>query len=486
MSWREKVDQAAAPEPGRRTWRTYAEIRAATAEKPREWLIPGLLPLGGVIVVAGYAKRSGKSTLAWALAAARERGGLFLGAEVERGPVVIVAEDADLDLADRIERFGFPEGGGCVLSRAAVEGGWTIEEVAREAGEHARVLGARVVIVDTFLHWARLPANAENDAGSVTEALRPLQRLADERGALVVVVHHAGKNRENEGGYAGRGSSAFAGVPEATWNLRDAGGAHPRRRQLVIDSRVAEVGLREVVIELKGSEDGLEFYDLVGDAGQIGRESVDGRILAWLRGPGASAWHTRPEVVTGVGGRGGDVESALPRLYRGGRVARIGAGRAGDPHHYAALGTPSPTSPTSNEASQQATAPQGSPSAPGSTRTDDCSRAPGGSIEPGSGERSSERARPIEEAHRSPGAPDGNGAPRCPVCRGPTRPAGRVRLCAGRCAAEAGAGGLVPVVPLEQPNQTAAPAAHAERGAGFPGTGSGDGAGHLAPEWGEL
>lgn len=480
-SLRMPEDAAGSAEPGRRTWRTYAEIRAATAEKPRQWLVPNLLPLGGLVVVAGYAKRSGKSTLAWALAAARERGGTFLGASLDPGPVVIVAEDADLDMADRMERFGFPTTGGCVLSRGAVRGGWTIEGIAREAGERARRIGARVVIVDTFLHWARLEPKAENDSGAVAEALRPLQALVDELGALVLVVHHAGKNAENEGGYAGRGTSAFAGIPETTLSLHPVGGvAHPERRRLVIDSRVAAVGLREVVIELRQPAGAPWWYDRIGDAAALAREEVDGRILDWFRGPGLGRWHTRDEVAKGVHARGGDALKALPRLYHEHRVQRIGHGRPGAPHRYAALGTPPPPDAEAGGESVPAV-PHRSPSVPGNgagvRRAESVPAVPRGSIEPGNGNgppAPPADRRMLARASTAPGTdialpgrpdpastlddpsaclnPDGSTKRRrsqpacCPKCGGPTRRAGKVRRCAGRCAQEAGPGGLAPVV----------------------------------------
>lgn len=370
------VDRPAAqpPKPGR-TWRTYGEILAATQEKPREYLVPGLVPFGALVLVIGHAKRAGKSTFAWALLSAAERGAAFLGHTLPRCRAVVLAEDGDYDLADRIRRFGLSPDSGAVLSRSTHAGRPDLEVLVREAVLRAQVTGARVLLVDTFAFWAALDAAAENDAGAVTQALRPLQEAAD-AGLAVLLIHHPSKNENREGGNAARGSSAFAGTVEATIEIRTEGTEHPNRRRLHCETRFA--GTFDLAVELREGEPAT--FDLLGDAAKIADEATDGAVLDHLREAGG--WQTTADIETAVPRRGGEVRKAVARLARSGRVLRIGKGRAGNPFLHAIPGTPLPP----GEAPSEVTVPGCSPAVPGNGGTPpemSVPAVPGGSMNPG-------------------------------------------------------------------------------------------------------
>ncbi|MGE0229723.1 MAG: AAA family ATPase [Dehalococcoidia bacterium] len=343
-------------------WRTYGEILSATEEKPREWLVPDLIPFGALVQLVGLAKRGGKTTLAWAIVAAAELGYLFLGALLPRTGAVILSEEGDHDLAERIRRFGMDPGHGVVLSRGVLAGVPEWAALMREGTALALARGHRLLVVDTFAFWAALEGASENDAGTVIKALRPLQEAADQ-GLAVLLIHHVGKAKDREGGVAARGSSAIAGAVEATIEVRNEGTeGQPNRRLLHIESRA--VGVRDVVVELVQPEAGPARFELVGDARKVQGEEVEAAILAFLRAR-RGQWFPSKDIVTEIPKRGGDIRTTLTALAHARRVARMGEGKRGDPYLYAALGTPPPRAPDPSSPGETDSGPEPAPGVPG-------------------------------------------------------------------------------------------------------------------------
>jgi hypothetical protein len=321
-----------------------------------------MVPFGALVQFVGLAKRGGKTTFVWALVAAAERGLPFLGAPLSHSGAVILSEEGDHDLAERIRRFGMDPSHGVVLSRGVLTGVPEWAALMREGTALAIERGHRILVVDTFAFWAALEGASENDAGTVTQALRPLQEAADQ-GLAVLLIHHVGKAKDREGGVAARGSSAIAGTVEATIEIRNEGGeAHPNRRLLHIESRA--VGVRDVLVELVAPEEGPARFELVGDAGKISREEVETAIRNVLRQSGGQ-WLRQEKIIELAKKRGGDVRKALPALARARRIARIGRGRKGDPFLYATLGTPPPRSADDTPERESCSGPSSSPGGPG-------------------------------------------------------------------------------------------------------------------------
>ena len=343
-------------------WRTYGEILKATEEKPREWLVPDIVPFGALVQFVGLAKRGGKTTFVWALAAAADSGYIFLGAELPHTGAVILSEEGDHDLAERIRRFGMDPSRGVVLSRGVLAGVPEWESLIREGTALAVARGLRILVVDTFAFWAALEGSSENDAGTVISALRPLQEAADQ-GLAVLLIHHVGKAKDREGGVAARGSSAIAGAVEATIEVRnEATDSHPNRRLLHIESRA--VGVRDVVVELVLPDEGPARFELVGDARKVQGDEVEAAILTFLRSQ-RGQWFRSEAIVDEIPKRGGEVRTTLSALARARRVARTGKGKRGDPYLYAALGTPPPRTPEPSLTDESDSGPEPAPGVPG-------------------------------------------------------------------------------------------------------------------------
>lgn len=85
------------------------------------------------------------------------------------------------------------------------------------AEEKMKVIGAHIIVFDTFIGMARLPADGENDSATIQNCIDEANFLFKNRYLSIVFVHHARKSFEDSKGPRAvtmqsiRGSSAFVG-----------------------------------------------------------------------------------------------------------------------------------------------------------------------------------------------------------------------------------------------------------------------------------
>lgn len=161
------------------------------------WLVNGLIPQG-LILLAGKAKL-GKSWLCLQLAQAVATGGMFLGVQVDRAPVLYLAlEDNPRRIAQRAKMQGWPAGRGrCDFAHLdAIRDLYPLcKRTADRLAEMIEAGGYKLVIIDTL---SRLYKGDQNDVGAATEALSSLQAMAMRAGATVILVDHHNKVKQNE------------------------------------------------------------------------------------------------------------------------------------------------------------------------------------------------------------------------------------------------------------------------------------------------
>jgi predicted ATP-dependent serine protease len=168
-----------------------------------DWLWRGFIAKGGLTVLAGQPK-VGKSTLLFALLAARSQDSALLGQTVSVGRTLLLSEEREGTLAEKAQLFSLREGLD-ILCRHEVRGlSWP--EIIGDALIHCSSEGIDLLVIDTFDKWG---CHDENNPGQVVEALHPLMAAASE-GLGVVLVHH---QRKSPGSYgeAVRGSNALTG-----------------------------------------------------------------------------------------------------------------------------------------------------------------------------------------------------------------------------------------------------------------------------------
>jgi hypothetical protein len=185
---------------------------------PTKWLVRDLVPMASIGLIVGEAS-SGKSFAAIDLARALARGGTFLTKQARKGGTLYVAAEAAGTIPGRLEaaRLGpfapfldehgrFKDGGRepdrlpiCVISHPP--GLLNDNEVKRLIATAIDVstkmqerfeVPLRLIIIDTLL--AAFPINDWNSPAEVSRVMDVLARIAQKTGAVVLGVHHHGKD----------------------------------------------------------------------------------------------------------------------------------------------------------------------------------------------------------------------------------------------------------------------------------------------------
>jgi putative DNA primase/helicase len=173
---------------------------------PLAWCVRGVLPARGLAAIGGPSG-SGKSFLAFDMAAAIAGGWRWFGQRVEAAPVIYAALEGEAGYKMRAQAWethhckALPDGLRLMLDTFKLTEAQDVDDLA------AVVPAGAVVIIDTLNRAApESDENSSRDMGLILEAAKRLQTLT--RG-LVVLVHHTGKDESK--GLRGH-SSLFAAL----------------------------------------------------------------------------------------------------------------------------------------------------------------------------------------------------------------------------------------------------------------------------------
>ena len=176
---------------------------------PLAWRVRGVLPAVGLAALYGPSA-SGKSFLAFDMAASIAEGCQWFDCRVEAAPVVYAALEGEAGFKLRAQAWetsrgrALPDGLRMMLQPFKLTDGQDVLDLA------AVVPAGAVVVLDTLNRAApTADENSSRDMGEILEAAKLLQTLT--RG-LVVLVHHTGKNAA--AGLRGH-SSLFAAMDAA-------------------------------------------------------------------------------------------------------------------------------------------------------------------------------------------------------------------------------------------------------------------------------
>lgn len=182
---------------------------------PLAWRVRGVLPAVGLAALYGPSA-SGKSFLAFDMAAAIAEGQRWFDCRVEAAPVVYAALEGEAGFKLRAQAWetsrgrALPDGLHLMLQPFKLTDGQDVLDLT------AVVPAGAVVVVDTLNRAApTADENSSRDMGEILEAAKTLQTLT--RG-LVLLVHHTGKNAA--AGLRGH-SSLFAAMDAAIEVSRD-------------------------------------------------------------------------------------------------------------------------------------------------------------------------------------------------------------------------------------------------------------------------
>jgi hypothetical protein len=180
----------------------------ATGANPT-WVIKDVLPQAELVVMYG-ASGSGKSFLALDMAAAIARGAEWRGKRVRQGRVAYIAAEGGGGFRKRLKAYGqHNEIDLASLELGVIHAAPNMME-AKDAADIVKSIkawgGADIVIVDTFAQV--MPGANENAGEDVGKALTHCKRIHELTGAMIILIHHAGKD-------ASKGARGWSGLRAA-------------------------------------------------------------------------------------------------------------------------------------------------------------------------------------------------------------------------------------------------------------------------------
>lgn len=177
--------------------------------KPTDWLIKGVLPRADLVVLYG-ASGSGKSFVGIDLMAAISRGVAWRERRTKKGRAIIIAAEGGGGMGKRIEAYcqhhdinADDLDIGVITAPPNFMLKDDITDLVRAV---TAANGADVIMVDTFAQVT--PGANENAAEDMGLALANARALRDATGAVVLLVHHAGKDTS-------KGSRGWSGIKAA-------------------------------------------------------------------------------------------------------------------------------------------------------------------------------------------------------------------------------------------------------------------------------
>lgn len=292
----------------------------AEGEIPIEWLWEPFIPKGSVSTLTAYMK-VGKSTLVYAFIAALVRGEPFCGFPTTKTPVLILAvEEHKREVVNRLLRFGAK-----TTDPIMVHTGPLAPSAETYAGLDKVIKDNHIglVVVDTLSRfWAIAD---ENDNAMALRALAPLQDMARETGAAVLLIHHNGK-MEAGGGRDIRGASALFGAVDQALILKHHGEHRSTFRRLETFGRYDDTP-PEIIVQL---DEDTDSYKLLGTQRDARLETIRHQVKEWLlANPGA---HRVESLMAVLKLPKSSIFKALaaPQDW----LLRAGTGRKGSPFSY--------------------------------------------------------------------------------------------------------------------------------------------------------
>jgi hypothetical protein len=311
--------------------KSVADLEHVEFPEPR-WAVPGIVP-EGFTLLAGKSK-IGKSWMALGIAVAVASGGVAFGnTSVEAGDVLYLAlEDNDRRMQDRLRTL---LGGRPFPKRLMFTTEWPrlglggLEAIDAWLDAHP---DARLLIVDVL---ARVKGNGRSKVGNAYEldydAVAPLQRVAQERGVSVLVLHHLRKGDSEDPVETISGTLGNVGPADGIMVLSKKRGE--RTGKLFITGRDIPED-RELALEMNPATAAWVF---VGEAAEVELSEDRRKVLGYLKAAGTFA--TVRDIAAALDKKYEATRQLLVRMVTDGLVERRVAGST---PYYAVPKDPTP------------------------------------------------------------------------------------------------------------------------------------------------
>lgn len=186
-------------------------VRELLEQKPPRWIVKDVAPQAELMVIFGESG-SGKSFVVLDMFAAVARGAAWLGQATRQGRVVYVVAEGRAGFGNRVKAYcrsqdvdvdQFQQHFAVIADTPNLLQRDDAAEIVRSV---AAAGGASVVVVDTLAQTT--PGANENAAEDMGKALANCKAIHRATGALVVLVHHTGKDQS-------RGARGWSGLKAA-------------------------------------------------------------------------------------------------------------------------------------------------------------------------------------------------------------------------------------------------------------------------------
>ncbi len=265
---------------------------------PPRAIVPRLAYEGRITLLCAP-RKTGKSTLIGAAAAALSRGGTFLNGPTTAGVVVWAALDEPL--GDLVRRLVVGQANAHNVFIAVPP--CSTVDLLGYSRSHPDLPMTSLVIVDAIGDLHAHEVDSENDSTQVRRALAPLRAFARRTGTAIIALHHTTKATGKA-----RGAGAYEEVADLV---------------LTLSTPTDNPGTRHVEAEGRVAVEGFQFR--LGPTGvelQTGEPSLFELVEAVIWGnPGCG---TRA-ITTMVERRSEDVREALGKLNLSGRIVNRGS-----------------------------------------------------------------------------------------------------------------------------------------------------------------
>lgn len=199
--------EAVAGEPANQRF-AFEQAASFAAGAAPEWIIKGVVPDAGLMVLFG-ASGSGKTFVALDMVAAIARGVPWRGLRVRQRRVAYIAAEGAGGFRNRLRAYATANQldlSGLDVHVLAGAPNLLLKPDIVSLGQALVALRPGVVVVDTFAQTT--PGANENSGEDVGLALANVRALHELTGALVILVHHSGKD-------ASRGARGWSGLRAA-------------------------------------------------------------------------------------------------------------------------------------------------------------------------------------------------------------------------------------------------------------------------------
>lgn len=190
-------------------FRVLAESEVLERPRPR-WLVKGIVPEAELVVLYGQST-AGKSFIALDLFACVARGVPWRGLKTKQASVIYLAAEGQGGFRNRLEAYRQHHDSPTGLRMVLDAPNFLKADADLLAKQILAAGGANVIVVDTLAQVS--PGGDENSAEDMGKVLLSCRRLRAATGAMIVLIHHAGKDlTKGARGWSGLKAAADAEI----------------------------------------------------------------------------------------------------------------------------------------------------------------------------------------------------------------------------------------------------------------------------------